>query len=345
MPEPQTAVSAEERRAEYEAAERLAKRYRLEFVDMDHFPIDQDLFRSIPADSDAAVLVRAVQAPGQGAGHRRSRPDRPADARRALAAPWHADHGDGRRALGDRVDSEEERKLAARARGSHRELSDSAAQGRRQPRREPHRRTADERHQPGHQAGRFDDLHGDSAARERHPHRNRRRRGPREVPHRRRAAAGDAADRKAVPQSDHLAHQGHGRARHRREACAAGRPLQAEGARQDDRLPRVDHAERQRRRCGHPHSRQGIDQRAVPRAAPRHPRISRGGAEAVPEVHRRALRDGARHRARPAAARRRRSTRRFPRSNRSKTRSSRSRIRSSTSSAASRRFPSTRRRG
>ena len=50
MPEPQIAVSAEERRAEYEAAERLAKRYRLEFVDMDHFPIDQDLFRSIPAD-------------------------------------------------------------------------------------------------------------------------------------------------------------------------------------------------------------------------------------------------------------------------------------------------------
>src|SRR5215204_4591559 len=50
MPESQTAVSAEERRAEYEAAERLAKRYRLEFVDMDHFPIDQELFRSIPAD-------------------------------------------------------------------------------------------------------------------------------------------------------------------------------------------------------------------------------------------------------------------------------------------------------
>ena len=50
MPEPHIAVSVEERRAEYEAAERLAKRYRLEFVDMDHFPIDQDLFRSIPAD-------------------------------------------------------------------------------------------------------------------------------------------------------------------------------------------------------------------------------------------------------------------------------------------------------
>ena len=50
MPEPQIAVSADERRAEYESAQRLARRYRLEFVDMDHFPIDQDLFRSIPAD-------------------------------------------------------------------------------------------------------------------------------------------------------------------------------------------------------------------------------------------------------------------------------------------------------
>ena len=47
---------------------------------------------------------------------------------------------------------------------------------------------------------------------------------------------------------------------------------------------------------------------------------------------------------RPAAARRRRSTPRCRRSSRSKTRSSRSRIRSSTSCAASRRFRSTRRR-
>jgi type IV pilus assembly protein PilB len=50
MPEPQIAVSADERRAEYDAAQRLAKRYRLEFVDMEQFPIDQELFRSIPAD-------------------------------------------------------------------------------------------------------------------------------------------------------------------------------------------------------------------------------------------------------------------------------------------------------
>src|SRR5437870_2764936 len=36
--------------SESEAARRLAERYHVEFVDMDHFPIDQELFRSIPAD-------------------------------------------------------------------------------------------------------------------------------------------------------------------------------------------------------------------------------------------------------------------------------------------------------
>src|SRR6202163_173789 len=39
-----------DRPAELEHARRLAERYRLEFVDMDTFRIDQDLFRSIPAD-------------------------------------------------------------------------------------------------------------------------------------------------------------------------------------------------------------------------------------------------------------------------------------------------------
>jgi type IV pilus assembly protein PilB len=39
-----------ERAAELEHARRQAERYRLEFVDMDTFRIDQDLFRSIPAD-------------------------------------------------------------------------------------------------------------------------------------------------------------------------------------------------------------------------------------------------------------------------------------------------------
>src|SRR6186997_3151365 len=44
------AVSDVEQRAEIEQARRLAERYRIEFIDMDTFRIDQDLFRSIPAD-------------------------------------------------------------------------------------------------------------------------------------------------------------------------------------------------------------------------------------------------------------------------------------------------------
>src|SRR3954462_13666659 len=43
-------VSDGDHREELERAQRLAERYRLEFIDMDTFKIDQDLFRSIPAD-------------------------------------------------------------------------------------------------------------------------------------------------------------------------------------------------------------------------------------------------------------------------------------------------------
>src|SRR6185437_16753482 len=43
-------VTEVDRRAELELARRLAERYRIEFLDMDTFRIDQDLFRSIPAD-------------------------------------------------------------------------------------------------------------------------------------------------------------------------------------------------------------------------------------------------------------------------------------------------------
>src|SRR2546423_12632626 len=39
-----------DRAVELEQARRLAERYRLEFVDMETFHIDQELFRSIPAD-------------------------------------------------------------------------------------------------------------------------------------------------------------------------------------------------------------------------------------------------------------------------------------------------------
>ncbi|SVE28152.1 uncharacterized protein METZ01_LOCUS481006, partial [marine metagenome] len=39
-----------ERKLETLEARQLAKRYQLEFIDMDEFHIDQELFRSIPAD-------------------------------------------------------------------------------------------------------------------------------------------------------------------------------------------------------------------------------------------------------------------------------------------------------
>ena len=43
-------VGVDERRAELEEARRLAERYGFEFIDMERFRIDQELFRSIPAD-------------------------------------------------------------------------------------------------------------------------------------------------------------------------------------------------------------------------------------------------------------------------------------------------------
>src|SRR6476620_9421178 len=43
-------AALEDHLAEIAQARRLAERYRLEFVDMDHFLIDNELFRSIPAD-------------------------------------------------------------------------------------------------------------------------------------------------------------------------------------------------------------------------------------------------------------------------------------------------------
>src|SRR5688572_10823818 len=48
--EPPRVASAEERSAEEARARRLAERYRLEFLDMNEFRIDQELFRAIPAD-------------------------------------------------------------------------------------------------------------------------------------------------------------------------------------------------------------------------------------------------------------------------------------------------------
>ena len=43
-------IAPEQHQAEIAQARRLAERYRLEFVDMEHFRIDNELFQSIPAD-------------------------------------------------------------------------------------------------------------------------------------------------------------------------------------------------------------------------------------------------------------------------------------------------------
>ena len=180
-------------------ARRLAERYRLEFVDMDQFRIDGELFRSIPAGPDAALRVRPVAARRPRAGHRRIRPDGSADDRRAVGAARDAPQGDGRRRRRDPGDSEEERELAAGARAGHRRLRAPAAEGGRGRRRQPDRRAAHQRHQPGDPPGGLDDLPRPPEPRQRHPHRDPGRRGAREVPDRRRAAAGDAADREAVP--------------------------------------------------------------------------------------------------------------------------------------------------
>ena len=76
-------------------------------------------------------------------------------------------------------------------------------------------------------------------ARERHPRRALREDAPRPLPHRRRALR-DHAAADAAQERHHLAHQGHGAARHRRAPPAAGRPHQDEArGRQRDGLPRL----------------------------------------------------------------------------------------------------------
>ncbi len=272
-----TELGAEERRAEIEQARRLAERYHLEFIDMDTFRIDQELFRSIPAD----LMLRYAFVP-----HRRegkslaivvSDPsDLPMIDELAvlLATPIKVTVGP-RSAIESILKKSEssQRVLEEATESFHLQLlkEDENAEDN----LTVERLTSDI--SPVIRLVDSTIYTAITAPGERHPHRDAGRCGAREVPDRRRAAAGDASDREAVSQLDHLAHQGDGRARHRREARPAGRPLQAADARQDDRLSRLDHAERARRGRRDPYSRQGIDQRAVHRAEARHPGLP--GAE------------------------------------------------------------------
>src|SRR3982074_3659286 len=111
------AHSDADHRAETEQARRLADRYRLEFVDMDTFRIDQDLFRPIPADLmlryGFVPSRRLVNAPELAVPS--PPPPGPAGARRARRAPVAADQSGRRAEVGDRVDPQEEREQPARA--------------------------------------------------------------------------------------------------------------------------------------------------------------------------------------------------------------------------------------
>ena len=83
----------------------------------------------------------------------------------------------------------------------------------------------------------------------------------------------------AAARRDHLAHQDHGAAQHRRAPPAAGRPHQARGARQGHRPARRDHADHARRGRGaaraRPQQRRARLRRARLRAPRRSPPIAR----------------------------------------------------------------------
>ena len=108
----------------------------------------------------------------------------------------------------------------------------------------------------------------------RHPYRAVRGRAARPLPLRRRAARG-GKPAAAPGRGDHLAHQDHGAARHRRAAAAAGRPHPAGGARPGRRFPRLHRRLDVRRDGGAARAR---PQRRGVRLRPARPAGAGGGA-------------------------------------------------------------------
>ena len=123
--------------------------------------------RAVPHDPggpDAALRLRAVPPRRADARHRRVGSDRPADDRRARrccsATPIKVTVGTPSAIQAILKKSESSH---ARARGGDRELPAAAPARRRRRRRSAHRRQADGRLEPGHPAGRHDDLHAPSS--------------------------------------------------------------------------------------------------------------------------------------------------------------------------------------
>ena len=211
--------------------------------------------------------------------------------------------------------------------------------GRRGRARRRHRAARVGRRRAGDQARLLDPRPGGQRGGLRHPLRARRGRDAGPLPRRRRALRGRAGA-EADDLRRGLADQDHERARHRREAGAAGRPRQRQRRGPQGRPANHDPADPARRGGDDPHPRQGAGAALARRA--RH-----GRRRARPASRRRSARRTARSWSpgRPARASRRRSTPRSPSSTRSRATSSRSRTRSSTGSTASTRSTSTARRG
>ena len=274
------------------------------------FRIDQELFRAIPADlmlrygfvpfrRDGRALVIVVSDPT----------DLPMIDELAvlLGTPVRVTVG---APLGHPVDPQEERELAARARGRHRGLPAPGPQGRGRRARDltverltsdnsPIIRLVDSTVFTAIQR-RASDIHIETAGR--------------------RGASSSTASTACCsrrcgrsPSSSHSAIIS--RIKVMAELDIAEKRVPQDGRfklrvpRQDDRLPRLDHAERARRGRGHPHPRQGVDQRAVHRAAGSTSSASRSwscGASASTSASPTAWCSSP---GRPARARRRRSTR------------------------------------
>ncbi len=208
-PEAETVEQARERLAqERREAETFAARYGLEFVDMTHFRIDNDLFRRVPFELMLRYgFIPETQLDGRLVGGDGRSVERGQD-RRDGAAARPAGRGQGRRALGDRRDPAEVGERPARARRGLRGLPHPARAGGRGRRGGAVDRPHHRRHLADHQAGRLDDVQRHPAPGLGHPHRDARERGDHQVPHRRRALPGDGADRQAAPPDDHQPHQG-----------------------------------------------------------------------------------------------------------------------------------------
>ena len=324
---------------------RLAARYQLEFVDLEHFHIDHALFRSIPGRSDAALRLRAVPPRRPDAAHRRVRSERPADDRRGRR-PARARRSACASARRRRF-SRSSRRARARSACSRKPPKASRCRSCARTRAGDENLTVDKLTSDASPVIRLvdsmvftalqrraSDIHietQDDAVHVKYRIDGVLQQAMKPIDKRHHStiisrikvmAELDIAE-KRVPQDGRFKLRVRGKTIDFRVSImpsvhgedAVIRILDKESMSEQFTELRLDI-------LGWPEDRDA----------------------AVPEVHPRAVRHGARHRARPAAARRRRSTRRCRRSRRSKTRSSRSKTRSNTSCAASRRFRSTRRR-